>query len=170
LHPLSFGLFDSSENQSTPHHRGPDMLHEKLDFVADCYNPVLIVILVTLIGITMVNKKRRLAARMLLSLILGLCVVYGLLLIDNTFQLWRKLGLDYSTHTAFSTCMIVLILNFASKAKAVSIASLMAYFLLMVYQKYHSVLDILTTAGGILPLLVISLKLAEKITIRKQMD
>jgi hypothetical protein len=78
-------------------------------------------------------------------LIFGLLLAYGLMFIDARYQIWPTLGLDYSTHTAVALVMIIFLCIAVRKYALVWAGSLMCYFLLMLYQEYHSIADIITT-------------------------
>lgn len=56
-----------------------------------------------------------------------------------------KIGFDYSTHTAVSFSLAIVLSCLSDKLRIPVISSLLAYFLLMLYQRYHSLADILTT-------------------------
>ena len=76
----------------------------------------------------------------------GALIAYGLIFLDNKLQLWPALGLDYSTHTAVALVLVVYLLANSLKASWFWLTSLVGYVLLMLYQRYHTVADIMTTA------------------------
>ena len=76
----------------------------------------------------------------------GALIAYGLMFLDNKLQLWPALGLDYSTHTAVALVLVVYLLANSPKAPWFWLTSLVGYVLLMLYQRYHTVADIMTTA------------------------
>ena len=139
------------------------MFYERLDFIADCYNPFLLAFLLIVIITKAFKKEKVVVSQMLFSLSSGLCIVYGLMFLDKKFHIWRIVGLEFSTHTAFSLCMIAILLCFTQKIKLILVGSLIAYFLLMLFQKYHTLFDIITTVAVILPLLILMLNSAMKL-------
>lgn len=84
-----------------------------------------------------------------LPVILSLIVVYSVKYADDSLVLWPRIGLDYSTHTAFAVAIIVP-LAMLGRAWAVGIGAVFAsYAILMMYFHYHTLTDIVTTAGVI---------------------
>ncbi len=73
-------------------------------------------------------------------------MAYGLMFLDNRYKVWPALGLDYSTHTAVALGLVILLSFNATKLKALWCGSFAAYVLLMLYQRYHTIADIVTTA------------------------
>jgi len=80
----------------------------------------------------------------------GLVVAYAIMFVDNHLSLWPQFNMDYSTHTAVALVLVVnlwVMMNFLQGIWSVSLlVSLLGYFLLMLYQQYHTVADILSTA------------------------
>lgn len=118
--------------------------YERLDLIADSYTPVLFFLAIyrTLLDISSGRKwffTRGLG---------GLAVCYGIMAIDNSLPVWSQIDLDYSTHTAVAFTLAIYIVNglpFKFYSSCV-VASLVAYFGLMVYQQYHTWQDIISTA------------------------
>lgn len=124
--------------------------YEILDAIADSYNPLLFVGYV----IFSVIYWRRGDKGASIRGFSGIVIAYCLMFIDSTLGLWKSLDLDYSTHTAVAVALIVFHVHKRSLSSAPAIsfmASLLAYCALMVYQEYHSVLDIVSTALVIAP-------------------
>ena len=119
--------------------------YETLDLVADSYIPLLAIISFIFIIRTMLQSLA-LGTLQLFSLLALLTLAYGLMAIDNYFRLWSGFNLDYSTHTAVALALTL----FLSKSQTTYVkfawASLIAYALLMLYQQYHTIADILSTA------------------------
>ena len=121
----------------------------QLDYVADAYNPLLLLTTLVLIVRAFVHHKKSKGSRLLVLLILGLLSVYALKWTDERYLLWASLRLDYSTHTAFSICMVWIIHRAIANKRALLFllwTSLMGYFALVIYQRYHSIADISSTA------------------------
>ena len=83
----------------------------------------------------------------LLGLICLLSTAYGLMFIDNLLRLWPSVGLDYSTHTAAALAFVIYLTLLKPQLKFLWSISLIAYCVLMRYQQYHSIADMITTAA-----------------------
>jgi hypothetical protein len=129
------------------------MLYETLDTIADSVNPALacLALIFPWLDREAIRKKGSkwsFWARTLLSL----AVVYALMFTDNRLHFWPSLGLDYSTHTAFAVAVVTSIGAMNYRWLFFLVPVLVAYAGLMMYQGYHSLMDILTTALVIAPL------------------
>jgi hypothetical protein len=120
--------------------------YETLDTIADVYTPVLAVASLAFIATSLVKTKWRLARSQLLLLGAFLAIAYGLMFLDNRFGLWGTLGLDYSTHTAVAVVLSAFLIAIRPQLTWPVVCSLFAYLSLMLYQRYHTVLDIVSTA------------------------
>ncbi len=76
---------------------------------------------------------------------MGLVAAYAIMFIDQHFSLWPNFDLDYSTHSAVSLVLIITLSVMMASWRGVWLLSLGCYFLLMLYQQYHSVADIVST-------------------------
>jgi hypothetical protein len=65
------------------------------------------------------------------------------------------MGLDFSTHTAVAVALVVSLCAIKPSTWFGWVAVLFGYFALMLYQRYHTVADIVTTAAIITPPLII---------------
>lgn len=119
--------------------------YETLDAIADSYNPLLLVISIGVIGIALYTRRWRLALMMALTIVVGAAIAYGVEYFDHALQIWPRFGLDYSTHTATAVVLVVFLSMNARRLIVLWVGSLHAYFGLMLYQRYHTVGDILTT-------------------------
>ncbi len=134
------------------------MSYEQLDAIADSYIPVLLILFLLGLG----RNAYRLwpdyrASVFSLLYLLGLLIIsYGLMFFDNAVRLWPALGLDYSTHTAVALSLVFALCTLFQKQWKWLAASMLAYAGLMLYQEYHSVLDILST-GLVISLLALAL-------------
>jgi len=135
---------------------------DKLGIIADAYNPALLIVLFFHI-INAAYQKNWLKTELLLSSsILGIGFVYLVMFIDKKLSVWYGLGLDYSTHTALSVCLVFILIRITKQYSKTLIISLMTYFLLMLYQQYHSLMDILTTFVVILLMLSTAMHLRKR--------
>lgn len=120
--------------------------YETLDLIADSYVPVLIILSLASLSKTAILSRWRLFRVHAAAMSLGLLISYGLMFVDAQLQLWSILGLDYSTHTAVSLVMVIFLIIAMKKYSYVWGGSLVCYILLMLYQGYHSIADVFTTA------------------------
>lgn len=125
--------------------------YHTLDFIADSYTPLLLLSLITIILTTFTatsttaHRWRRLGGDVLL-LCYGVVVTYGLMFADKAWALWPTIDLDYSTHTAAALILVLLVHRGAAVIRWPSSLLFLSYAGLMVYQKYHTMNDILSTA------------------------
>jgi len=90
----------------------------------------------------------------LLTLLLGVTFIYLIMFIDQQLQICSNLALDYSTHTALALVFVTFLSFISSRALVISLLSMLMYIALMLYQNYHTLLDIVTTAFIVLPFLI----------------
>jgi hypothetical protein len=99
---------------------------------------------------------------------MSMAAMYLLAWIDNSLRLWPAFGLDYSGHTGFATVLLASIVLWHRRLLIPSILALCAYAGLMLYQKYHSVADIVTTLIVIMPITVAAHIAADRVVGRAQ--
>lgn len=128
--------------------------YHTLDFIADCYTPLLLLSLIAIFLATFTatptasataHRWSRLGIDVLL-LCYGAVVTYALMFADKAYSLWPTIGLDYSTHTAAALILVLLIHRGAAVIRWPNGLLFLAYAGLMIYQKYHTTGDILSTA------------------------
>lgn len=120
--------------------------YHTLDLIADAYTPLLLLTFIaTLIKSAATYRWRRLSIDVLL-LCYGAVVTYALMFTDKLYSLWPAIGLDYSTHTAAALVLVLLIHRGAAVIRWPNSLLFLAYAGLMIYQKYHTMSDILSTA------------------------
>ncbi|HWS41285.1 MAG TPA: hypothetical protein VN247_08390 [Arenimonas sp.] len=133
-------------------------LYNTLDAIADSINPGLAFFaLVQLLYMTI--KREWYVARVYLSRLLALTtVIYGWMIIDRLV-----FDFPYSTHSAFAICFCILHTFYMPRFKLVWIGTLIAYLALIVFQGYHSLLDIAVTLLLVVPFIVMIFKLPRRI-------
>ncbi len=124
------------------------MSYETLDTIADSYIPLLLILFLGGLGRNAYLLWPSYRAPIFSFLyLLGLLVIsYGLMFFDNAVRLWPAFGLDYSTHTAVALSLVFALCTvFAGQWKWIA-GSMLVYAGFMLYQEYHSLIDIFTTA------------------------
>jgi hypothetical protein len=124
------------------------MNYEMLDNIADAYIPILVL---AFIGGLVYRLIRYWPAVGRPVLDLAYCAVlliiaYGLMFLDEHMQIWASFGSDYSTHTAVALVFIFALSRQWRSFRIALWASFVAYAALMLYQRYHTLLDIASTA------------------------
>jgi hypothetical protein len=82
----------------------------------------------------------------ILAIALVLLIAYGLMFLDLRLQIWPARGLDYSTHTAVALALVAFLSFNKPNLLILWLGSLIAYLLLMLYQRYHTFSDIALTS------------------------
>lgn len=126
------------------------MSWETLDAIADSVNPILGVIALIWPWVRWRGSWRHAALNLLVTL-LSVGLAFGMSALDGKFGWWPAAGLDFSTHTAISIALIVSVASIKPSTWMAWTAVLLGYFVLMVYQRYHTWADIGTTAVVIAP-------------------
>ena len=124
---------------------------EILDLVADSYNPLILLIALVLSLRAIHEKKIVKALRNIGMLLVTIIPVYALMLIDKKVEIWLSMGLDYSTHTALAAVITMYIAKETRFALQI-FTSTALYIGLMLYQEYHTLLDIVSTLVVIVPI------------------
>lgn len=109
------------------------------DAIADAVNPALTIVAIVLI----VQEFRRRASGGLLFLLaamLGLACVYAVGALDHA--LWRPLGIDYSTHSAYALSLITSMLAWRRRWASILAAVGLGYLVLIVAMGYHHVIEV----------------------------
>jgi hypothetical protein len=119
--------------------------YETLDRVADSYIPLLAIVSLGSIVVAAVKAEWRMAGLRLLTIGALLAIAYGLMLVDRRLSIWSRFGLDYSTHTAVALVLVAFLAASKPRLSPVWWSSLIAYVLLMLYQGYHTLSDIIVT-------------------------
>jgi len=127
--------------------------YETIDALCDAINPLLFVLCLTGIGLAIRRKETQAAIQNSLFLFIALLLVYSLMAIDHTYTIWPAFDSDYSTHTAFLLAMCAS-LSRQFRRTGLWIIIALVYMCLMYYQKYHTLLDMLSTSLVITVLLL----------------
>lgn len=119
--------------------------YQTLDAIADAYVPALALLWLLLVLVALLARRWQAA---LMRVGLGaatLAIAYGLMWLDGVLGAWAAAGLDYSTHAAVAFALVS-VAGAASRRLVLPAAiSLVLYAGLMLYQRYHSVADIVST-------------------------
>ncbi len=127
------------------------MSYETLDAIADSYIPCLLMLFVANLIIAFYKSwsNYKSAVSRIYFLIGSLLFSYGLMFFDNAIHLWPALGLDYSTHTAVALSLVFALCASLPSQWKFFVISMLLYAALMLYQRYHSVGDIISTSAVI---------------------
>lgn len=120
--------------------------YETLDVIADAYTPLLALGCIGFLLQPLAKLHLRLLVTRMARIFAGALVAYGLMFLDHWLQPWPAMGLDYSTHTAVALVLVMFLSTHSRQTRWVWPASLVGYALLMMYQRYHTLADIVTTA------------------------
>jgi hypothetical protein len=127
------------------------MDYESWDRIADAVNPTLGLITLALsLAIRRPGNPPR-WAQLLLTLA-AVASVYAFGWIDAQLGIWPSAGLDFSGHTGVHVAIVVSLWIIDLRAGMAATAVALLYGALMIYQRYHSLADIATTAVVIAPL------------------
>jgi len=127
--------------------------YEIIDTICDAINPALFLGLVGLMGYQLYKKQFAVVGVLSFELLLGLVIAYGIRHLDVQFKIWEGFGSDYSTHTAVCLALLLVLCHAVGYIK-LFIGLFVVYFILMLYQEYHTVLDIVSTSLALAPLFV----------------
>ena len=141
------------------------LTYQQLDTFADSYIPLLGTIVLGSVIMTIRAGDSYTRLNKHAATLVSVILVYGLMLIDAQLQIWPRFGLDYSTHTALATVLVIsiarqvgdLVNSHSDRFTYWSwiiflLLTLVGYFALMIYQQYHGLADIVSTFGLIVPL------------------
>lgn len=127
---------------------------ETLDAIADSVNPLLGLVALTWPWLRW-RRQWRLAAVHVVVTLLSVAFAYGITALDRANVWWQSWGLDFSTHTAVCVALIVALCAVNLSLAGWWVGVFGAYIALMLYQGYHSIADIVTTAAVVAPPVVL---------------
>lgn len=127
--------------------------YDQLDLIADSYIPLLFITSSLVLGAKVFKFGFKRSLTELGTLILAVILVYLIMAFDNVVSLWPFFNLDYSTHTALSLVFVMYLAAKSMSGFILSILSFVLYALLMVYQQYHTITDIVSTAVVLAPII-----------------
>lgn len=126
--------------------------YDALDAIADSYTPLLFIGCM-ISGVFRFKNNDKLAS---LKGLAGVLLCYLVMVIDHRFLFWESLGLDYSTHSSVAFALAYFLVYKQWRQRFLSfavVASLSAYFWLEIFQRYHSIADIISTLVVIWPMI-----------------
>ena len=126
-------------------------LFRVLDGIADATNYLLLVWL--LVVLVLGARRRTLCGRAWLAVALSIAIVYILKAFDGKFDLWERVGWNYSTHSALAAAVVISLWFLDAPRRAIALAVFVAYEVLMVLLGFHSILDIVSTLVVVAPLI-----------------
>lgn len=126
------------------------MTWDQLDAIADSVNPTLGIVALLWPWVFWRDSFRR-AVLSVVATLLSVAFAYAASALDTHFGWWPAMGLDFSTHTAISVSLIVSLCSIKPSLWIAWTGVLLGYFVLMVYQGYHTVSDIVTTTAVTAP-------------------
>ena len=132
--------------------------YQQIDIIADGFIPLLLLLYISNIIINFIHRRRCTAISQLTIFLLGIAYVYAIYWLDKLFNLWILFSLDYSTHTALALMLSVFLFDAIKRLRYWIALLFVTYLLIMLYQQYHSVQDIVSTMIVILPVSVLLLK------------
>ena len=122
------------------------MTYEQIDLIADAYIPILAISVLLNCFMAIRKKGLRSQKNTLYWLASSITLVYLIMYIDQATGLWKALDSDYSTHTALALVFVLYWPIKEHRLRRFMAISLVLYLLLMWYQQYHTVFDMLSTA------------------------
>lgn len=128
--------------------------YENLDAIADLVNPITGLLAIGVALVPIASKAWSISAKRICAFIIGMLVTYGLMILDKKLNIWSIFGLDYSTHTAFALATLLFLSFTLRKYWLLWCSILICYSVLMLYQGYHTIGDISTTALAVGSLIV----------------
>ncbi|OUR66385.1 hypothetical protein A9Q73_07255 [Bermanella sp. 47_1433_sub80_T6] len=124
--------------------------YQTLDNIADAYIPALAILCLCLLIKQFIARDWQRLLREGGLFVMGLVVAYTIMFVDNALLLWPQFNMDYSTHTAVALVLVITLWVMKNSLQGIwsvfLFVSLLGYFLLMLYQQYHSVADIISTS------------------------
>lgn len=121
--------------------------YETLDRIADSHNWLWGLAWLALVAHAFGARRWRAAAVRLAVGVAALAVAYGWAYADIALELWPRAGLDFSTHAAVAVAIAMTLWAISRWLGWIALVSCSLYAPLMVYQGYHGVGDIVSSAA-----------------------
>lgn len=121
------------------------MLYALVHGVADALAPLLALLALLNPAIRPSLGDRRAVRRYLTATALGVAGIYLVAALDFTLALWSRVGLDYSTHTAFVTTLAISLWRSRPSWAWALGAVLLTNALLILGLGFHSLGDVVTS-------------------------
>jgi hypothetical protein len=128
------------------------MNYQQLAFIADTYTPILIAL--TLLQLYKQRQSSNHFKASVIVLLSSTVFIYAMMFIDQWFGIWPAMNMDYSTHTAIALVFVIYLAGVSRFYMVAAVLSLIAYCFLMLYQQYHTIADMVTTALMVSPVVV----------------
>jgi hypothetical protein len=122
--------------------------YEQWDAIADAVNPVMAIMTLMLPLLTRSTYAGRRIAFYTATAI-SMVAMYALGWLDARLHVWAFGGMDYSTHSGFTAVLVASVWLWKRAAGVAAAAIGAAYAVLMLYQGYHSIADIVSTVAVI---------------------
>lgn len=128
------------------------MTYDQIDLIADSYIPILVAL--SAIHLYQHRSNSHLVKGRVTALVQSTLFIYALMLVDAWLGLWPAFQLDYSTHSALALVFIISLAQISRRALWIASSSFITYCALMLYQQYHSLLDMVTTTLVVAPVII----------------
>jgi hypothetical protein len=128
--------------------------HQTLKIVADSVNPSLGVLVLALPFAKWRGEWKPPSMHIAVT-VLTVTLTYLLRAVLGLEAVWASWGLDFSTHAAICSVLVVGLSSLDWRRSWIWCAILLAYAILMVYQSYHTWMDIGITSAAMLPSAII---------------
>jgi len=100
------------------------MTYEHWAFIADLYIPLLLLSIVVSLFKRTIGNGFKAQIKDIGILLASVLVVYVLMFLDIALNLWSKLGLDYSTHTALALALLCFFVFQGGKLSGAAVISI----------------------------------------------
>lgn len=133
------------------------------DLIADAVNPGLALLALAVLAFSPAVRRYG-RSRFATLCAVGLGAAYTLQWLDGVLSIWPRWGADYSGHLAFALAITTALSPLGRRWTLAATAVLVLYSVLMVHQRYHTWLDLLSTA----PPITLAVLLAHRARTRRQ--
>jgi hypothetical protein len=120
--------------------------YELLDCIADSVNPTLGLLALSVPWLRAHRVRRPSAPARIAGTLACVGIAYAGQLIDRVTEAWSVIGLDYSTHSAVCVALLCSLAHLSGRWRIATIAIGTAYAAVMMFQGYHTLADIVSTA------------------------